>query len=273
MVQPSPACGVDPTHYPNAFDRSGVHLLGRTHTVVAHRAAVQHSDGIGVCEELALSTFTVDEAVGLLTDPSAFTDEARVHAGLSYLRANAPVVRVDHAPYRPFWAVTRHADIVDIERNHALWINGKGSLLTTIAIDASLRAQNDDGMAMRTMNQMDGQHHRALRAIAADWFRPKAMRALSARVDELARNYVDHMLEIGPECDFVTEVAVNYPGYVILSLMGLPEDDYPLIQRLTNELRKGRPRISPRLGIRRRARRRRRSPMPASTAGICRIPT
>jgi cytochrome P450 len=55
-------------------------------------------------------------------------------------------------------------------------------------------------------------------------------------VDELARRYVDHMLEIGPECDFVTEVAVNYPGYVILSLLGLPEDDYPLIQRLTNEL-------------------------------------
>jgi cytochrome P450 len=185
---------------------------------------------------LVLSTFTVDEAAGLLTDPSAFTDEARVHAGLSWLRANAPVVRVDHAQYPPFWAVTKHADIMDIERNHALWINGKGSLLTTTATDASLRAQNDDGMAMHTMNQMDGQHHRVLRAIAADWFRPKAMRALSARVDELARRYVDHMLDIGPECDFVTEVAVNYPGYVILSLLGLPEDDYPLIQRLTNEL-------------------------------------
>ena len=62
---------------------------------------------------------------------------------------------------------------------------------------------------------MDGQDHRALRAIAADWFRPKAMRALRARVDELARRHVDHML---------------------LSLLGLPEDDYSLIQQLTNEL-------------------------------------
>ena len=187
--------------------------------------------GPAVCEEWALSSFTVDEAVRSLADPSAFTDETRMHAGLSYLRANAPVVRVDHAPYPPFWAVTKHADIVEIERNHSLWINGEGTLLTTTAVDATLRAQNDDGRAMHTMNQMDGPHHRALRAIGADWFRPKAMRALRARVEELARRYVDHMLEVGPECDFVTEVAVNYPGYVILSLLGLPEDDYPLIQR------------------------------------------
>jgi cytochrome P450 len=184
----------------------------------------------------ALSSFTVDEAAGLLADPAAFTDEARMHAGLSYLRAKAPVVRVDRAPYPPFWAVTKHADVMEIERNHAVWINGKGSLLTTTAIDASLRTQNDDGIAIRTMNQMDGQNHRALRAIAADWFRPKAMRALQARIDELARRYVDHMHDIGPECDFVTEVAANYPGYVILSLLGLPDDDYPLMQRLTNEL-------------------------------------
>jgi cytochrome P450 len=79
------------------------------------------------------------------------------------------------------------ADIIDIERNHASWINGKGSVLTTTTADASLRAQSDDGVAMRTMNQMNGQEHRALRAIAADWFRPKAMRALKARVDQLAR--------------------------------------------------------------------------------------
>jgi cytochrome P450 len=159
------------------------------------------------------------------------TDLALIRSG-GHIR-----VRVRQSSPRPIPSSGRrkHADIMDIERSHALWINGKGSLLTTTATDASLRAQNDDDVAMH--DESDGwPDHRALRAIAADWFRPKAMRALSARVDELARRYVDHMLEIGPECDFVTEVAVNYPGYVILSLLGLPEDDYPLIQRLTNEL-------------------------------------
>jgi cytochrome P450 len=75
-----------------------------------------------------------------------------------------------------------------------------------------------------------------VRAIVADWFRPKAMRALKVRVDELAKIYVDRMLGAGPECDFVDEVALNYPLYVIMSLLGLPESDFPRMRKLTQEL-------------------------------------
>jgi cytochrome P450 len=75
-----------------------------------------------------------------------------------------------------------------------------------------------------------------VRAIGADWFRPKAMRALKVRVDELAKIYVDKMMAAGPECDFVQEVAVNYPLYVIMSLLGLPEADFPRMLKLTQEL-------------------------------------
>jgi cytochrome P450 len=75
-----------------------------------------------------------------------------------------------------------------------------------------------------------------VRAIGADWFRPKAMRALKLRVDELAKTYVDKMLTVGPECDFVQEVAVNYPLYVIMSLLGIPESDFSRMLKLTQEL-------------------------------------
>ena len=71
-----------------------------------------------------------------------------------------------------------------------------------------------------------------VRAIGADWFRPKAMRALKVRVDELAKRYVDQMVAVGPECDFVQEVAVNYPLYVIMSLLGVPESDFPRMLKL-----------------------------------------
>ena len=71
-----------------------------------------------------------------------------------------------------------------------------------------------------------------VRAIGADWFRPKAMRAMKVRVDELAKRYVDQMLAAGNECDFVQEVAVNYPLYVIMSLLGLPESDFPRMHGL-----------------------------------------
>jgi cytochrome P450 len=83
---------------------------------------------------------------------------------------------------------------------------------------------------------MDDPQHRVVRAIGADWFRPKAMRALKMRVDELAKIYVDKMMAAGPECDFVQQVAVNYPLYVIMSLLGIPEADFPRMLKLTQEL-------------------------------------
>jgi cytochrome P450 len=62
------------------------------------------------------------------------------------------------------------------------------------------------------------------------------MRALQVRVTELARHYVDRMAEAGGECDFATQIAAHYPLYVILSLLGLPESDFPRLLKLTQEL-------------------------------------
>jgi cytochrome P450 len=83
---------------------------------------------------------------------------------------------------------------------------------------------------------MDDPQHRVVRAIDADWLRPKAMRALKVRIDELAKRFVDNMLESGDQCDFVQEVAVNYPLYVIMSMLGLPEDDFPRMLKYTQEM-------------------------------------
>lgn len=183
-----------------------------------------------------MSTPIVDQAATVFADPTAYADEPRLHAALTHLRTHAPVSLVDCPPYRPFWAITKHADIMDIERDNELWINEPRPLLQTAENDDVARAQLDAGMGLRTLIHMDDPQHRVVRAIGADWFRPKAMRALKVRVDELARIYVDKMLDVGPECDFVQEVAVNYPLYVILSLLGLPESDFPRMLRLTQEL-------------------------------------
>jgi cytochrome P450 len=83
---------------------------------------------------------------------------------------------------------------------------------------------------------MDEPDHKTYRAIAADWFRPKALTALEVRVRELATRFVDRMAESGGQCDFVAEVALNFPLYVILSLLGLPESDFPRMLELTQEL-------------------------------------
>ncbi|KAB2350926.1 cytochrome P450 [Actinomadura rudentiformis] len=182
-------------------------------------------------------SLTVDEAGRALADPRSYADDKRLHDAMALLRREAPVHWVADPPgYNPFWAITRHADIMEIERNHALFLNAPRPILGTAEYDAMNRERAEQGIALRTLVHMDDPDHRVIRAIGADWFRPKAMRALEDRVKELARRYVDRMIEHGGECDFVQQIAVHYPLYVILSLLGLPESDFDRMLKLTQEL-------------------------------------
>ena len=187
-----------------------------------------------------MSTPTKDGRAGqyanVFVEPKAYADDARLHEAMAYLRAHEPVVRVESRRYRPFWAITKHADIMAIERENNLFLSEPRPLLATAAADDLAKEQLAAGMGLRTLIHMDDPHHRKVRSIGADWFRPKAMRDLKVRVDELAKRYVDRMRDIGPECDFVTEIAVQFPLYVIMSLLGLPEDDYARMHSLTQEM-------------------------------------
>jgi cytochrome P450 len=183
-----------------------------------------------------MNTPTIDDAAKVLADPTAYADDERLHTALTHLRANNPVAWVDNPPYRPFWAITKHADIMAIERDNELFLSEPRPLLTTAAGDDMAKEQLEAGMGLRTLIHMDDPHHRKVRQIGADWFRPKAMRDLKVRVDELAKRYVDKMADIGQECDFVTDVAIDFPLYVIMSLLGLPESDFGRMHALTQEM-------------------------------------
>ena len=176
-----------------------------------------------------------DPAARVLADPQAYTDEKLLHESLAHLRRNAPVSWVDVPEYRPFWAITKHADVMDIERQNDLFTNFPRPLLAITAADEALLRDIEAGTGLRTLIHMDDPHHRDIRKVGADWFRPKAMRALKQRCDELAKIYVDKMAATTGEFDFASEIAVNYPLYVILTMLGLPESDFPRIHKLTQE--------------------------------------
>jgi cytochrome P450 len=176
-------------------------------------------------------TITTEQAGRMLTDPLAYTDEDLLHRGLALLRRESPVHLVQAPGYRPFYALTRHADIMEVERNSALWLSEPRPALGPAAAEAA-----NVGSQVRTLINMDDPDHRVVRAIGADWFRPKAMRMLEARVRDLAREHVDKLAGLGGECDFAADIAAHYPLYVILSLLGMPESDFPRMLQLTREL-------------------------------------
>ncbi|MGV0784577.1 cytochrome P450 [Mycolicibacterium peregrinum] len=174
---------------------------------------------------------TIDDIAKMFANPSAYADEVTLHADLTHLRANAPVSWVEVPDYAPFWAITKHADIMEIERANDIFTNSPRPVLVTREGDEQQAA-----IGIRTLIHTDDPLHRDLRAIGANWFRPKAMRALKDRADELAKRFVDRMVDEGPECDFVQQVAVNYPLYMIMTLLGVPESDFAFMLKLTQEL-------------------------------------
>jgi cytochrome P450 len=89
---------------------------------------------------------------------------------------------------------------------------------------------------VKTLIQMDGDEHKAHRNIVNDWFKPANVKALQDRVDALAKASVDRMAAMDGRCDFVTDVALHFPLQVILSILGLPEDDYGRMLQLTQEM-------------------------------------
>jgi cytochrome P450 len=181
-----------------------------------------------------MSATDLADLTTVFVDPTAYADEARFHAACRVLRREHPIIRVESDLYRPFWAITRHADVLDVERDHQHFRNAPRPLLALADMEA--RAEAGGGPMLRTLIHMDDPDHKAFRGVASSWFLPGRIRELEDRIRELARRYVDHMADLGGSCDFAQEVAVGFPLHVILSILGLPEEDFPRMLQLTKEL-------------------------------------
>jgi hypothetical protein len=182
----------------------------------------------------------IDDAIA---SPATYGNEAHLHELLGQLRRDDPVHWTEPEGFRPYWALTKYADILEIEKQNDKFLNEPRSVLMDKRAEHDLAAmwggpdpKTGRVSPFRTLIDMDGADHRAYRGLTQAWFMPPNLKKLEARMAELARRYVDLMMEKGPSCDFAREIAVYYPLHVIMSIMGVPESDEPLMLRLTQEL-------------------------------------
>lgn len=175
------------------------------------------------------------KSAGLVfADPDAYVDEARWHRAARLLRDRSPVHLVEAEGYPAFYAITRHAHVAELERRNDAFFNTMESVLLP-EIDAARR--DSLGVELKTLIHMDGAEHRAVRAITNDWFKPAQLRRVAERqVEALAKKHVDRLLAFGGRCDFARDVALFYPLQVIMSILGVPEEDEPRMLRLTQQL-------------------------------------
>lgn len=173
----------------------------------------------------------VDGLGSIFVDPKAYADPDTWHATAARIRQESPILLVSYPAYPDFWAITTHNDVMEIERNPEIFTNAP-----VPALAPTSELENAANVPVKTLIQMDGDEHKAHRNIVNDWFLPGNVKRMQARVDALAKDAVDRMAAAGGECDFVKDVALEFPAQVILSILGLPQADYSRLLQLTQEL-------------------------------------
>ena len=172
-----------------------------------------------------------------LVDPKAYAD-GRIHETFRWLRRNEPMGVADVEGVDPFWVVTRHPDILEISRQNDLFHNGdRNPVLTSQVADRKVREMmGGSPHLLRTLIHMDAPDHLKYRSLTQAWFMPQNLRSLEDRIRTIARAAVARMRAQGGQCDFVKDVALHYPLHVIMTILGVPEEDEPRMLKLTQEI-------------------------------------
>jgi len=96
-------------------------------------------------------------------------------------------------------------------------------------------AMSASGQGFRSVVGMNEPEHQKYRLLTQAWFVPKNIRRLEDGIRALARRYGRAHGSRGGEIDFVQEIGVHYPLLVVMSILGVPAEDEPMMLRLTQE--------------------------------------
>jgi cholest-4-en-3-one 26-monooxygenase len=165
-----------------------------------------------------------------LVDPERYARHGYPHEVWTRLRAEEPVAWIEAAGYKPFWAVTKHADIMEVSRQPEKFSNAQG---ITLAREGAPPLPPSEILVL-----IDPPRHGPMRRVVNARFTPRAVRARRDDVERIARDVIANAAtgDSGGEGNFVERIAAPFPLGVIAWILGVPADDWPLLFRWTNEV-------------------------------------
>ena len=135
------------------------------------------------------------------------------------MRREAPIVKhrgIDPGSPPWFWAISRHADVVEVSRRFQTYSSArKGALVNQDRPDLEIA---------RMMIDTDPPEHTRLRNLVSRGFTPKVMRSMEDHFHEVAARLIDDALAAG-DVEFVDSVASELPLVAIAELLGIPYED------------------------------------------------
>jgi len=148
-----------------------------------------------------------------LSDPAWYAGDP--FPGYAALRANPPAWNGDVG----FWALTRHADVLEVSKDQARFCSGRGILLMDIG-----RELPDIPGAMLYADPPD---HGRYRKLVLPAFAPSRVRAMEPIVRRIVVELLDAEVTPGEPVDIVAAVSVPFPLKVIAGILGVDTDDWP----------------------------------------------
>lgn len=155
-------------------------------------------------------------ADGALTyNPYAYEIHEDPYPTYERLREEAPLF---HNAEMGFWALSRHADVIEGFRDNERLSSAHG-----VSLDPSASGPH----AYKTMSflAMDPPMHGRMRALVSRGFTPRRVAQLEPRIREIARGYMADIVDRGDGFDFITDLAGRLPMDVISELIGVPTED------------------------------------------------
>ncbi len=156
------------------------------------------------------------------------------HEMFRRLRAEDPVYWHDEPKGPGFWAVTKHADLVAVNRDATLFSSEVGGISI---FDYGDREGTSGGLDPRGLMMLytDPPKHTRYRLLVNKGFTPRMIGLLEQYLTHRATVIVDNVIERG-ECDFVEDLSAELPLQAIADIMGVPQEDRRLLFEWSNKM-------------------------------------
>jgi cytochrome P450 len=173
-----------------------------------------------------MTTTDTDLATVDLLDPTWFED-GPPHELFARMRAEAPVRWNPLPDGSGAWSLTRHAHVTAVSKDTETFSSWKAGIFMNpdqvIPLD----------LTRNLLLYKDPPEHTKYRTILQRRFTPKVVGELADPIRDAVTRTIDAVIEQG-SCDFVKDIAVPVPLRVLAMLMGLPEDDIPMLLEFTD---------------------------------------
>jgi cytochrome P450 len=151
------------------------------------------------------------------------------HEALAALRTHDPVHWHPWPGTRDgFWLLSRHADVVAVGKEPRLFSSQVGHI--------ALEDREADALAARqSLIETDPPEHTRLRKLVSYAFTRSKVREYEAYTRTIVRDLLDKAIA-KRTFDWVTEISEPVPITVLISILGLPQEDAPMLIELTSEM-------------------------------------